>query len=265
MNEKKFDRTGEKDASMGLILLDVDGTMFPDTPNEFTGVAYDYMIRNNLLARGSNEEITTILSLRERYSRSDDLTTRRLYFDPLNQAFDRQIAGRSRAHVDRMADEIVAERLEDAFPVVLREIRAKQEQGHPIGLISGSPNFLIQALKRAIKADIATGTRFYASGGGIYHPTRSTSPRGRNKDRIAEGMLTRLSQRRLQLMGSHSVKASLDEFDDADKFELAVAFGDTIHDLGMLEKAHQPVVVKPKPDLRDIAEQRQWRIIDQPE
>lgn len=249
-----------------LVLLDVDGTIFDDRPDEFTGVAFDFMHEHSLFRPGSEAEIEHVLSLRKQYSQSDDLATRRRYFDPLNKVFDRQIAGRPKAQVDHIADAVVEDRLTQAFPAVLSEIREWQNNGHYIGYISGSPNFLIQALKRATGADIATGTRFYSSGGGIYHPTRGTSPRGRNKHAIAESMLVDLSTQRLRALGravtntGHRVRLS--EHNPADQFNLRRAYGDTIHDESMMRMADEAVAVNPKPELLDIALKENWRIIN---
>lgn len=249
-----------------LVLLDVDGTIIEDRPNEFTGAAFDHMYEHNLFRPGSEAEIEHILALKEQYAYSDDLATRRLYFDPLNKVFDRQIAGRPKAQVDHIADEVVEARLEQAFPAVLDEIATWQDYGYYIGYISGSPNFLIQALKRATGADIATGTRFYSSGGGIYHPTRGTSPRGRNKHTIAESMLIDLSAQRLRGLGRGVVntghRANLAQFDLADQFSLRRAYGDTIHDESMMRMADEAVAVNPKPELLDIAVRENWRIIN---
>jgi phosphoserine phosphatase len=46
--------------------------------------------------------------------------------------------------------------------------------------------------------------------------------------------------------------------------KIAAAYGDTMSDLPMMEISEEPVAVTPSPELRKIAEQRGWRIIDGP-
>lgn len=251
-----------------LVLLDVDGTIFPDMPDEFTGVAYWHMHENGLLKPGSEGEVAMLQTLRDQYSHNPDLAERKKYYNVLNPHFDAQISGRSRAAVDRLADEIVENRLSEAFPDILNEIEAWQDTGAYVGYISGSPNFLIQALKRATHADIATGTRFFTSGGGAYHPSRRTETRGRDKHIVAESMLVDLSTQRLRALGrgviSAGHRADLRQLDTSDRFTLRSSYGDTIHDESMMTMSLDPVAVRPKPDLREIATKQRWRVIEEP-
>ena len=251
-----------------LVLLDVDGTIFPDMPDEFTGVAYWHMYENGLLKTGSEEEVELLRNLRSQYGFHPDMAERKKYYSELNPRFDAQISGRSRATVDRIADDIIEQRLEDAFEDVMQEISAWQDTGRYVGYISGSPNFLIQALKRATNADIATGTRFFTSGGGTYHPSRRTETRGRDKHLIAESMLIDLSTQRLRKLGRGAVspmsRPSLTDFDSEDLFTLRSSYGDTVNDESMMTMALDPVAVRPKPDLREIANKERWRVIDEP-
>ena len=46
--------------------------------------------------------------------------------------------------------------------------------------------------------------------------------------------------------------------------KITAAYGDTMSDLPMMEISEEPVAVTPSPELRKIAEQRGWRIIDGP-
>lgn len=46
--------------------------------------------------------------------------------------------------------------------------------------------------------------------------------------------------------------------------ELDAAFGNSVHDLALLETAHHPFVVNPHPDLRSIALSRGWPVFDPP-
>lgn len=277
-----------------FVALDVDGTMFPDT-TEFTGRMMDYLYENELLndstagfvegragARLRVNAAQAYEALREQYAASrtsHNLEVRKNYFLPLNTMHDRQIAGRKRSEVTAIADEVIRLSLGDMFRPIAEEIDLYKDDGVYVGLISGSPDFLVQALKRALNLDIATGTQLRKSGEGRYHLTAPSSPRGRDKHIIADGMRTRLSLDLLRRQGKPTTvdrgdgfvrPLHLNEIAPKDQFEFTAMYGDTLYDLSAMMEAKDPVVaynehelIAPvKYELYQYALAHGWRTLD---
>ncbi len=247
-----------------LILFDVDGTILPDVPDELSGRAFRHMVENDFITV-EDEELEELERLRTLYA-NQELESPREYLDPLIRTFDASMKGKSRADLNRIANELIDAEYDDAFPEVVNEIREWQEAGAYIGLISGSPDFLVQALKRKLNADIATGTRYFYQSGHC-HRYRGCVPRSKNKHLIAESMLVDLTQNRLRALGEFAInckyhRPKLEQFNLGDRFVLRGGYGDTINDLSMLEMSHEPVAVAPKPSLQKAIDGREhWRIV----
>lgn len=246
-----------------LVLFDVDGTILPDIPDELSGRAFWHMVESGLIT--PNPEHDNLRQLQDLY-RAQELTNPRDYLNPLIQTFDESMKGRSRADLNRIASELIEEVYEDAYPEVLDEIHAWQEKGTYIGLISGSPDFLVQALKRKLNADIATGTRYFYQNGHC-HYDRKCAPRSKNKHLVAESMLIDLSQNRLRTIGCIALNAKhhrpkIEHLDSDDRFILRGGYGDTINDFSMLDMSDEPIAVAPKPCLQQAIDGLDhWRII----
>lgn len=253
----------ENSRPLEVALFDVDGTLLGDTP-EMTGRGLNVLIEEGHLEKG---EIVENLSALQAAAASGSIADRRAYYSLANSTFDSFIGGKPRSFTNHIATEVVRGIVaEDAlYGEVQDEINQLQESGRYVGLISGSPDFLIQALKKYIGADFATGTRFFMSSG-RYHPYRHPQSRGRDKDITSESILVDLSVRRLRALGRGTLSYSghrphLSDIDAADRFRLCSAFGDTVNDLGMLCTAERPVAVAPKQDLAAIAVASKWDII----
>lgn len=259
-------RSSSPDAGRPLevALFDVDGTLLGDTP-ELTGRGLNVLMEEGYLP--TTGETAESLEILQQAAATGDVASRRAYYGLVNSTFDRSITGKPRSFTDYIAAEVLRGIVaEDAlYPEIQSEINELQESGRYVGLISGSPDFLIQALKRYIGADFATGTRFFMSGG-RYHASRHPESRGHNKDIMTESILADLSVRRLRMLGkgtlSHSGhRPSLEDIEARDRFTLHSAYGDTVNDLGMLCQALRPVAVAPKKDLAAIATASGWDII----
>lgn len=247
-----------------VALFDVDGTLLGDTP-ELTGRGLDVLVKEGHLPKTSS--VVESLAELQVAAESGDIRDRRAYYGLANSTFDSFISGKPRSFTDHIASEVVRGIIaEDAlYPEVQTEINELQKSGRYIGLISGSPDFLVQALKRYLEADFATGTRFFMSEG-RYHPYRHPESRGRDKDITTESILVDLSMRRLRAIGKDALsytghRPHLEDINAADRFTLHSAFGDTVNDLGMLCSALRPVAVAPKQDLAAIAKASKWDII----
>jgi phosphoserine phosphatase len=254
----------DTDRPLEVALFDVDGTLLGDTP-ELTGRGLNILIEEGHLPKTG--EIAENLAALQAAAESGSVADRRAYYGLANRTFDGFISGKPRSFTDHIAAEVIHEIVaEDAlYPEVQAEINELQKSGRYVGLISGSPDFLIQALKRYIGADFATGTRFFMSGG-RYHPYRHPESRGRYKDVTSESILVDLSMRRLRALGRGTLnytghRPRLADIEEADRFTLHSASGDTVNDLGMLCTAQRPVAVAPKQDLAAIAKASRWDII----
>lgn len=245
-----------------LVLFDVDGTIIPDNTDELTGKAYWAMTEAGLIT--PSEEIKETLSTLQKQYEARTLENPRDYLNPLILSFDEQLRGKSCTQLGKIATEIVAiEYEQNAYPEVVEEIHRWREQGVYIGLISGSPDFIIQALKRKMGADIATGTRYYHNQG-YYHQSRRCETRSTNKDAIAERMLIALTKYRIHGLGHTSEKTPkrLGEFDLQDQFTLRSSYGDTQSDYPMLMMSSEPVAVAPKQNLRELySGQQGWKVL----
>lgn len=271
-----------------LALFDVDGTLRRNTPEEFTGDVFwkmvemgeitDDMITPQPVYVESDEaaayggtafriaSIGELRDLKEEFNHLEGFA-RRSYLNPLVATFDKAIRGKPQATLDRIGTAIVQETTDSLYPEVLEEFKWwRDEHKTFVGLISGSPDFVVQALKRHLGADIATGTRYHFSGG-KYHPYRPAESRGHNKGPIAESMLIDMTRRRLGRVGLGALppgthRPKLTDFDPKDRFSVVAAYGDTPNDLGILKMAKIPVAVNPTTDLRIIASNQRWHIID---
>lgn len=245
-----------------LILFDVDGTILPDTEDELTGQAFWRLIEQRVIEPDPNK-VQGLRDLKMAHGHKSD-NTRRLYLDPLIKIFDNSMRGRTKTELDGFAAELIQDLHQDAFTEVIEEIGQWQEKGAYIGLVSGSPNFIIQALKRQLGADIATGTRYFLSGN-RYHLNRPCESRARNKDLVAESMLIDLSRRELgyrALLPHLGHRPRLDDIPIEHRFRFRAGYGDSINDLSMLLASDEAVAVAPKPDLLEIAQNNNWRIIE---
>jgi phosphoserine phosphatase len=254
----------ETNRPLEVALFDVDGTLLGDTP-ELTGRGLNVLMEEGYLPR--TDEIAENLAILQAAASSGDIGSRRAYYGLANSTFDSFITGKPRSFTDRVATEVIRGIVaEDAlYPEVQTEINQLQKSGRYVGLISGSPDFLVQALKRYIGADFATGTRFFMSGG-HYHPHRHPESRGHNKDITTESILVDLSVRRIRAIGERTLsyaghRPRLEDIKKEDRFTLHSAFGDTVNDLGMLCQAGRAVAVAPKKDLAAIAKANEWDII----
>ncbi len=247
-----------------VALFDVDGTLLGDTP-ELTGRGLDVLMEEGYLP--TTDEVAENLTVLHAAATTGDTVSRRAYYSLVNSTFDSFIAGKPRSFTDHVAAEVVDRIVTEGalYPEVQTEINQLQDNGCYVGFISGSPDFLIQALKRYIDADFATGSRFFLSGG-HYHTSRHPESRGCDKDVTAESILVDLSVRRLRALGKGTLnygghRPLLADIDMEDRFILHSAYGDTVNDLGMLCQALRPVAVAPKKELAAIAKASEWDII----
>lgn len=231
--------THNKDKSK-LVLFDVDGTLLHDRPDEISGRLFWLAFRTHQM-KPSPDTVRHLWHLRDKYQNTVG-QERQQYLSPLIKEFDRNIPGKSRTAMGRLARKCITYDLDHYFYSEMHdEITRWRHEGATLGLISGSPDFYIQELKKALHFDIATGTQHFRNGN--TYNNRPAESRASEKHRIAEGMLSKL--------GAQAC--------------LAAAYGDTMNDKSMLDMAvamgGEAVAVNPKNGLEHVAQQNNWRII----
>lgn len=233
-----------------LVLFDVDGTLLHDRPDEISGRLF-WAATEHAIIHPTDETCQELEELRSTYGESVG-DERQKYLGPLIKEFDRNLHDKSIKKIRQLATEIAKQDLDThLYSKVSDEVEQWREEGVTLGMISGSPDFYIQALKKHLNFDIATGTRHFHNGN--TYKARPPVSRATAKHDIAEKMLERLGQNL-----NHETR-------------LVAAYGDTVNDLSMLEMADQAVAVNAKNGLAVIAlsnmalevgsEHKKWRII----
>jgi HAD superfamily phosphoserine phosphatase-like hydrolase len=220
-----------------LVVFDVDGTLLPDTPDDNSGRAF-WRLNEEGIFHSSDETLERLSAMREKVIH-DPSVDKHDYCNQLITEYDSQIRGASIAGVKRIYSEIVDQAVsEHIYPELSEEITFWKDYGAKLAIVSGSPDNLVQTLKRRLNFDIATGTRHFRQGN-VYHSARQTENKAAEKHLIVEKMRLRLG----------------------DQAIFAAAYGDTMNDLSMLAVAKKPVTVNPKPDLHQFATQNNWEIL----
>lgn len=225
------------DRNQELVVFDIDGTLMPDIPDETSGRAFRILNDRNVLH--SSEETKQELSTLYEQAKENPLFTRQ-YHTAMFMAFDRDICGAPVRDVKRIAEEMADRDVSEHLYAELRdEIDFWRDYGAKLAIVSGSPDVFVQALKRRLGFDMATGTRHFRQGP-AFHVSREVSSRASNKHLFVEKMRLRLG----------------------DQAIVAAAYGDTMNDFSMMQMANMPVAVNPKPELHQIATDRNWEIIE---
>lgn len=228
-----------------LVVYDVDGTMIEDIPGQTTGVAFWRLYDMGLLDP-SDETLSELETLNQLMTEGDETNEwlNAEYSKLITRSFDTSIGGLKKRDITRVfeehADYIASEQI---YPEMLDEVDYWKDRDAAQVLISGSPDPFVQALRRRLDLKWGTGTRLFYRQGKI-DEARLPSPRASEKHLIAEKMRQRLSSE----LGSEAVFAS--------------GYGDTMNDYTMLDASREPVAVNPKSDLREIAANQNWRILD---
>lgn len=205
--------------------FDLDGTLIPGSLVER---AFSELLRRGDLNL-SDDEIRTILE----YKNVDESE----YIRQTVRGFSDGIRGLPTKHLRRVAKEIAQQDAVTIYPEMNRILDDVRANGEDIVIISGSPRMFVEAFGHEIGATVSDGTHHY-SARGIIHETR---PR----------------RKAIWEKGEHlnSICRSIGG-------QAVSAYGDAMNDLPMLSSALKPTAVNPLPDLREVALERHWPIID---
>ena len=227
-----------------LVLLDVDGTLLHDSPDEISGRLFWIAVKKGII-HPSSGNLKSLERRREHYGQAIG-EERQNYLEPLIHEFDRNLHGKSVKAMGDLAAKLVAHDIDHfLYQEMDSEIRDWRHEGATFGIISGSPSFYIEPLGKRLRCFDAKGTE-HSHDGNTYH---NSTPKSRAKDKhlAAEEMLERLSQQ------------------TGRPAELVAAYGDTVNDQSMLELAvemgGEAVAVNPKNGLAQVAIENNWRVI----
>jgi HAD superfamily hydrolase (TIGR01490 family) len=155
---------------------------------------------------------------------------------------------RNKAYLAGLAVDEVAALVADGFAATLEpawyrpclaRLRHHQARGERVVLMSGTPDFVARAIALALGADHAIGT-LCASRDGHFSPAPPVShPFGQRKAQLLQ-----------RLCADWQVAPAE-----------VTAYGDSIHDLPLLEQAGVAVAVRPDRGLARVARARGWEVL----
>jgi len=151
------------------------------------------------------------------------------------------IAGWKRADIESLVEETLTE---VADPLVYAEalflIDEHARQGRDVYIVSASPEEIVRPIARHIGVPNVIATRVRTDAGGRYVPEIEVYAMGPGK---AEAIRDVAGRDGIDLEGSF-------------------AYSDSVTDLPMMEAVGNPVAVNPDKELRAIAEEREWPILE---
>lgn len=171
----------------------------------------------------------------DRFSRT--LTDRLVY-----QQYAGLSLSRAQADAQRCCDELL---LPNAFPGALAEIDLHRRAGRRIVLVTGNVDLVMAPLARALGADLIA-QRLAADGDRLTGEYLSYEALG---DRLALPH----GDAKAAALARHAERTGID-------LRRSTAYGDSVHDVPMLELAGTPVAVRPDARLRRVAAARGWEV-----
>ncbi len=164
--------------------------------------------------------------------------------DQLERARDQMVkftAGWHRAEIEQLVEETL---VEVADPLVYAEalflIDEHKRNGRRVFLVSASPEQIVRPVGRHIGVTEIIATKIKTDSAGFFLPEIEFYAMGPAK---ADAIRNLAATEGIDLEGSF-------------------AYSDSVTDLPMMEVVGNPVVVNPERDLKRIAEERQWPILD---
>lgn len=150
------------------------------------------------------------------------------------------LSGHTHRHIEALAQRFVAEVLRDALsPAVLERLRAHQAAGDRVVLLSGTPQFIADALAEALSVGEAIGAACQTENGIFTTAPPRRHPYGPTKIDAAETLAARAD-------------LPLTE---------AVAFGDSINDAYLFRVVGEAIAVEPDRRLTQAARGAGWEVI----
>ncbi len=164
--------------------------------------------------------------------------------DQLERARDQMVqltAGWHRTEIEQLVEETLEE---VADPLVYAEalflIDEHKRQGREVYIVSASPVEIVRPIGRHIGVTNVIATKVKTDSAGFFLPELELYAMGPGKADAIRGLAERQG---LDLENSY-------------------AYSDSITDLPMMETVGNPIAVNPDKELRKVAEERQWPIVE---
>lgn len=151
------------------------------------------------------------------------------------------VSGHPARDVEALGDDFMHQIVDSIQPAMAEILSRHAAEGHHRVVLSASPTEIVSR---------------FAAEAGLEHGTGTTA------ERDADGVYTgRLAGPFCYREGKAEVLRILAE-ENAYDLAASYAYSDSVSDLPMLESVGHPVVVNPEPELRQIALERGWRIVE---
>jgi HAD superfamily phosphoserine phosphatase-like hydrolase len=214
-------------AAQRLAIFDIDGTLLtgPSTERRF----YRELLRTG--NQGPRQILAAAAFACTRWPRYGRDVFKK------NKAY---LAWLTRDKVARLArDWVERELTDDWFAPAVGRLRGHQERGDRVLLLSGTPEFLARAIAARLAVDEYIGSRCATRGDRFDWRAPLWHPFGEEKRRLAQDYCARVGIAASQV----------------------TAYGDSGHDIALLDWCGQAVAVRPEPRLLAAARQRNWEIL----
>ena len=217
-----------KEADMRLVIFDIDGTLVPGASSEMRFARYLWQVG----ALGPRQ-LLAFAGFALRY-----LPRFGKHVMQKNKAY---LSGHEYGHIVELARRFVADVLVPVLhaPAVER-LKAHQAAGDTVVLLSGTPQFLADALGEALDIELCIGAACCTENGRFTPAPPRRHPYGPTKIDAAETLASR---------------AGLPLAD-------AVAFGDSINDAYLFRMVGRAVAVAPDRKLSAEADNAGWEVLD---
>jgi HAD superfamily hydrolase (TIGR01490 family) len=211
---------------MRLAIFDVDGTLVRGSSDR---LFWRYLVAH--YAQGPRQ-IAAYLAFLVRY-----LPTGGIHTLKKNKAY---LCGLECADVDALAEEFVATRLMPRLrDAVVQRLRQHVLRGDAVVLLTGTIEPIARALARRLGVRYVSATLCSERGGRYLAQPPETHPFGAAKLSLSRQLAAQIGC----------------------ELKTATAYGDSHHDLFLLEAVSEPVAVSPDARLSRVALERDWEII----
>lgn len=214
------------------MFFDLDNTLIPGSSLFLLarGLHERHFYRNDELVRFAWHQLLFRVGGGERQPAMDTSRSAALAF----------VRGRHRSEMQALAREIAAERIvPQVYPAMAALIEHHRADGHLTFVATAAPVELAEIVAEGLGMTGALGTR------------AEVDDVGRYSGRLAGAVLH--GPAKAEAVQAHADTAGID-------LAASAAYSDSIHDLPMLELVGRAHAVNPDRPLRDVAEERGWRV-----
>jgi len=212
---------------LALAIFDIDGTLI-------TGPTLEKRLFSHLFRRGllGPEQLWAFVHFGASHAAEFGRHTMKK-----NKAY---LAGLSCADVQTLVSGWVAQGAPRWwYPAAVARLRQHQAAGDRVVLLSGAPQFVVDALAHELGVTRALGTCCTAKDGKFCADPPRVHPFGTEKRSLAAGLCAEFGEREGEMF----------------------AYGDSVHDLPLLQFAGHPVAVRPDPGLLAAARAAGFEIL----